>query len=67
MVDVDSFPFTTDVRTQDVMLYSSKIEPISWPEDVTLDSVKSFDLSLDGFEIIVEADPRPTKNHSDGE
>ena len=38
---------------QDAVLYSSKMEPISWHEDVTLDSIKSFDLSLDGFEVAV--------------
>ena len=59
MVDADPFPFITDVRMQDAMLYSPKIEPISWPEDVPLDFVKSFDLSLDGIEVIVEAETRP--------
>ena len=59
MVDADPFPFITDVRMQDAMLYSPKIEPISWPEDVPLDFVKSFDLSLDGIEVIVEAETQP--------
>ena len=54
-MDADPFPFTADVSMQDVMLYSPKIDPISWPEDITLDAIKSFDLSLDGFEVIVEA------------
>ena len=66
MVDADLFLFTADVRMQDSMLYSPKIEPISWLEDVTLDSTESFDLSLDRFEITVKADPWPTKNHGDG-
>ena len=44
VVDANPFPFTTDLRMQDVMLYSPKIEPISWPKDVTLDFIKSFDL-----------------------
>ena len=51
---------------QDAMLYSPKIKPISWPEDVTLDSIKFFNLLLDGFEVIVEANLWLTKNHSDG-
>ena len=59
VVDIDPFPFTADVRMQDAMLYSPKIEPISWPEDVTLDSIKSFDLSLDGLEVTVEAETLP--------
>ena len=63
---VDPFPFTADVRMQDAMLYSPKIKPISWPEDITLDSIKSFDLSLDGFEVIIEADAWPDKSDSDG-
>ena len=41
VVDADPFPFTADVRMQDAMLYSPKIEPIAWPEDVPLDLVKS--------------------------
>ena len=67
MVDADPFSFKLDVRMQDAMLYSSKIRHISWFEDVALNSVKPFDLSLDGLEITVEVDPRPTKNRSDGE
>ena len=47
------------------MLYSPNIEPVSRSEDVTLDSIKSFDLSIDGFEVTVEVDPRPKKNQSD--
>ena len=58
-MDADPFPFTVDVRMQDAMLYSSKIEPISWPEDVPLDFVKSFDLSLDGFEVTIEVETWP--------
>ena len=58
VVDADPFPFTANVRMQDTMLYSPKIEPIAWPEDVPLDSIKSFDLSLDRFEIIVKAETR---------
>ena len=65
MVNVDPFPFTADVRMQDAMLYSPKIEPISQLEDITLDSIKSFDLSLDGFEVIVEVNLQPTKNHNE--
>ena len=56
MVDVDPVPFTADVRMQDAMLYSPKIEPISWPEDIILDYIRSFNFSLDGFQVIVEAD-----------
>ena len=59
MIDADPFPFTTNVRMQDAMLYSSKIELIAWPENVALDSVKSFDLSLDGFEIVVKVETQP--------
>ena len=59
MVDADPFPFIADVRMQDAMLYSSKIEPIAWPEDILLDSIKSFDLSLDGFEVTIKAKTRP--------
>ena len=59
IVEADPFLFMADVRMQDVMLYSLKIELISWPEDTTLDLIKSFDLSLDGFEVTVEADTRP--------
>ena len=55
-MDADPFPFTANVRMQDAMLYSLKIEPISWPEDVPLDFVKSFDLPLDGFEATVEVE-----------
>ena len=64
-MNVDPFPFTADVRMQDAMLYSPKIEPISQLEDITLDSIKSFDLSLDGFEVIVEVNLQPTKNHNE--
>ena len=56
MVDVDPVPFTADVRMQDAMLYSPKIEPISWPKDIILDYIRSFNFSLDGFQVIVEAD-----------
>ena len=66
MIDADPFPFTADVRMQDAMLYSPKIELIAWLEDVPLDSVKSFDLSLDGFEIIVKVETRP-KSESNNE
>ena len=59
MVDADPFPFTADVRMQDAILYSSKIEPIAWSEDIPLDPVKSFDLSLDGFEVTVKVETRP--------
>ena len=45
------------------MVYSPKIEPITWPKDVPLDSVKSFDLSLVGFEITVKAETRPKLEH----
>ena len=55
-----------DIRMQDAMLYSPKIEPISWPKDVTLDPIKSFDLSLYEFEVIVKVGPQPTKSHIDG-
>lgn len=48
------------------MLYSPKIEPISWPKDITIDYIKSFDMSMDRFEVVVQADPRPTENHNDG-
>ena len=65
VIDADLFPFTADVRMQDAMLYSLKIEPVSWPEDVLLDSVKSFDLSLDGFEITVAAET-PNSRFSNG-
>ena len=51
-MEVVPFLFAVDIRMQDAMLYSPKIEPISWPEDITLDFIKSFDLSLDGFEVI---------------
>ena len=64
IVEADPFPFTTDVRMQDVMLYSPKIESISWLEDIILDSIKSFDLSLDNFEVTVEANLWP--RHNDG-
>ena len=66
VVDADLFPFTAEVRMQDAMLYSPKIGPSSQPEDVTLDSIESFHLSLDGFETTVKVDPWPTKNHGDG-
>ena len=56
MVDADTFPFTIDVRMQNAMLYSPKIEPISCPEDIILDFIKSFELLLDGLEVTVEAD-----------
>ena len=65
-MEADPFPFITKVTMQDAMLYSPKIKPISWPEDVTLDSIKFFNLLLDGFEVIVEANLWLTKNHSDG-
>ena len=66
MIDADPFPFTTNVRMLDAMLYSTKIEPVSWPEDVQVDSVKSFDLSLDGFEITVAAETRPSSRTING-
>ena len=56
VVNADLFLFTANVRMQDDILYSSKIEPISWPEDVSINSIKSFDLSLDGFDITVKAE-----------
>ena len=56
VVNADLFLFTANVRMQDAILYSSKIEPISWPEDVSINSIKSFDLSLDGFDITVKAE-----------
>ena len=66
MIDVDPFPFTADVRMQDAMLYSPKIEPITWPEDVQFDFVKSFDISLDGFETTVMAETRPNSGSING-
>ena len=48
MIDGDLFPFTPDVRMYDAMFYSPKIEPTSWPKDVTPNSIKSFDISFDG-------------------
>ena len=66
MVKTDPFLFSADVRMQDDMLYSPKLKPISWPEDITLDSIKSFDLSLDGFEVIIKADPWLNKSDSYG-
>ena len=57
MVDADPFPFMADVRMEESMLYFAKSEPIYWTKNVMLDSIKSFDLLLDGFEVIVKADP----------
>lgn len=51
-MDANSFPFTADVRIQDAMLYSPKIEPISWPEDIIFHQV--FDISMDEFDISAE-------------
>ena len=65
-MDADPFPFTANVRMQDAMLYSLKIEPISWPEDVALDSITSFDLLLERFEVVVEADPLLAEEHNEG-
>ena len=65
-MEADPFLFTANVRMQDTMLYSPKIKLISWPKDVTLDFIKSFGLSLDGFEATIKTDPRPTKNHNNG-
>ena len=66
VVDADLFSFIADVKIQDAMLYSPKIEPISWPEDITLDSIMSFDLSLDVFEVVVQADSWLLGNHNGG-
>ena len=65
-VEVDPFHFTTNVRIQDAMLYSVKIEPISQPEDIALDSIKSFDLPLDKFKVIMEVDLWPTRIRNKG-
>ena len=65
-MEVDPFPFTADIRMQDAMLYTLKIEHIFLPKDITLDSIKSFDISLDGFEVVVQANLWLTENHNDG-
>ena len=51
---------------QDAMLYFAKIEPVSWPEDVHLDFVKSLDRSLDGFEITAAAETRTSSRTING-
>ena len=66
MIDANPFLFMANVRMLDPMLYFPKIELISWPKGIKLDFIKSFDLSLDWFEVTVEVDPQPTKNHGDG-
>ena len=66
MINAYPFLFTANVRMQDAMLYSPKIKPMSWLEDIALDSIKSFDLLLDKFEITVKANSRPNKSNRDG-
>ena len=54
VVDADPFLFMANVRMQGATLYSPKIKPIPWLKDVTPDSIKSFNLSLDGFEVTIK-------------